>query len=327
MTARCEITGLVLAECAGTCCRPDLKQFQPVPEVWMRATVPADRPLIPAPADVRGGNVHALFQVVSGRSGRPEAVDMVRELCEPYSHLVRYELDQVEEQPTSMRGKRKGKARRQKAGRKSQPRYHRTARPALLDQLYGSVTPSGSAEAGTSRPASSRPAARLDAIDAANRIDTQVDVWLNRLGIAPASVVGVRKAGAPLTESELKLQDSIRSLRHLASHGPSLEFCGRPTAKRDPETKRVTCCPCHELEADIARWWTWARVVTGWDTAAWQPANTCPLCGTRGTLRVRLDEQRGTCVNDACRETWDHTNIGLLAEHIRAENNDTEEAS
>lgn len=326
---RCEITDMPLGQCAGSCCRPDLKQYQPVPEVWMRVTEAAPaQAVVPAPSDVREGNVHALFQVVSGRTGRPEVVDMVRELCEPSAHLVRFQLDQGEEQPAPVRRK-KGKARRQKAGRKDMraPQYHRTVEPPLMVQLYESVAPSSSAEAGTARPAASRPAARLDAIDAANRIDTQVDAWLNRLDVTAVRVDRDRPAGEPLTEAELKLQDSIGRLRHLASLGPSLEFCGWPVPKRDPETKRVVCCASHELEADITRWWTWARVVTGWDTPAWQPDNTCPLCGTRGTLRVRLDQQRATCVNDACRETWDESNIGLLANHVLAENNETEEAS
>ena len=324
MTGRCDKTGLVLGECAERCCRPDLAHYQPVPEVWMRVTEPAGRPVVPSAADVADGNVHALFQVVSGRTTRPDVSDMVRELCEPSSHLVR--LEQPKQQAPAPR-KSKGRARRRKAGRAAgqAPRYHRTVEPPLLVQLYQSVEPSSSAEAGTSRPASSRPAARLDAIDTANRIDNSVDVWLNRLDITSVRVDRGRPAGEPLTEAELKLQDSIARLRHLASLGPSLEFCGWPAPHaRDPDTGRPRCCVSHELEADITKWWTWARVVTGWDTPAWQPANTCPLCGTRGTLRVRLDEQRATCVNDACRETWDSFTIGLLAAHIRTENNDHE---
>jgi hypothetical protein len=81
------------------------------------------------------------------------------------------------------------------------------------------------------------------------------------------------------------------------------------------------------LARDIRRWWTWARIATGWDLPAWQPDNTCPLCGTRGSLRIRLVEQLATCTNDPCRETWDATTIGLLADHIRAENHEDEEAS
>lgn len=309
MTARCEHTGLVLGECAERCCRPDLAQYQPVPEVWMRVTEPAGRPVIPSQQDVADGNVHALLQVVSGRTARPDVVEMVRELCEPSAHLVRYDVDQAP-QPIPVRRKSKGKQRRAKAGRSAgrAPKYHRTVEPPLLVQLYESVEPSGSAEAGAARPASSRPAARLDAIDTANRIDAWVATWLEYLG---------KRAPA----------DSVARLRLLGSLLPSVDRCTHRSAVRDPETGEIVCCTAHNLESDIGRWWTWARVVTGWDTPAWQPANTCPLCGTRGTLRVRLDEQRATCINDACRGTWDTATIGLLAEHIRRENNDTEESA
>lgn len=312
MIARCPRTELPMGECAESCCRPDLSAYQPVPEVWMRVTEPAGRPVVPSPQDVADGNVHALLQVVSGRTARPDVVEMVRELCEPSAHLVRIEPDPSilvgnRATPAGNKRKSKGKQRRAKAGRSAgkAPRYHRNVFPPLLEQLYQSVEPSGSAEAGTARPASSRPAARLDAIDTANRIDSWVSVWLEYLG---------KKAPA----------DSIARLRLLGSLLPSTERCTHRHAVIDPETGEIVCCQAHNLEADIGRWWTWARVVTGWDTPAWQPANTCPLCGTRGTLRVRLDEQRATCINDGCRETWDTATIGLLAEHIRAENGEQE---
>lgn len=324
MTARCGTTGLELGSCAGACCRPDLKLYQPIPEVWMRVTEPAGRPVVPAPSDVRAGNVHALLQVVSGRTGRPDVVDMVRELCEESSHLVRYELERTAAAPVV--GGRK-KAKRQRAGRKADPKYHRTVEPPLMEQLWASSTPSGSAEAGTARPASSRPAARLDGLDTAAQIDNAVDVWLNLLDVTDVRVSRTRPAGTPLTQSELRLQDSIARLRRLGSLLPALERCGHHTPMRDLHTLAVICCPGHRLESDIGRWWTWARVVTGWDAPAWQPDSTCPLCGTRGSIRIRLDLGRATCVNDQCRETWDDTNLGLLAEHIRRENNDQEETA
>ena len=301
---RCNATDLPKGECAGACCRPDLASYQPVPEVWMRVTEPAGRPVVPSAADVADGNVHALFQVVSGRTTRPDVSDMVRELCEPSSHLVR--LEQPRQQAPAPR-KSKGRARRRKAGRAAgqAPRYHRTVEPPLLVQLYQSVEPSSSAEAGTARPASSRPAARLDAIDTANRIDQRVGAWLTHLEVVAAG------------------QDSIGRLRFLASLLPSLDACGKRSPQRDDQG-HVTCCEAHVLESDIGRWWKWARVVTGWDTPAWQPDNTCPLCGVRGSLRIRFEDQLATCVNDACRETWDSFTIGLLAAHIRTENNDHE---
>jgi len=305
VTARCEHTQLPLGECAERCCRPDLKQYQPVPEVWMRVTEAAPaRPLIPTKADVASGNVDALFHMVGGSTKRPDVLDMVRELCDPTSHSERY--TRAGDQPAPPTRRKKG--RKQKAGRKFQPRYHVTEVPPLLVQLDESVEKSGSAEAGTSRPASSRPAGRLVAIDTAYRIEVDASRWLRVLGQDDVAV------------------DAIQLVRRLASLLPSLERCHRRHPMRD-EQRRVICCTAHRVEADIGRWWTWSRVVTGWDLPAWEPDNTCPLCGTRGSIRVRLVEKLATCTNDACRETWDDTTIGLLADHIRHENHEDEEAS
>lgn len=257
----------------------------------MRVTEAAPaRPVIPSSDDVRRGNVHALFQVVGGRRGKPDVVDMVRELCEPANHREFYRPE---------RGAKKSS--------RGQHRYHVTQSPPLLAQLYQSSVPLGSVEAGAVTPATSRPAARVDAIDTAVRIDADAGRWLEQLGATGRSV-------------------PVARIRTLGSLIPSLERCHRRQPFRD-EHGRVICCTAHQVEADIGRWWTWARVVTGWDMPAWQPDNTCPLCGTRGTLRVRVTEQLATCVNDACRESWDDTTIGLLADHIRAENHEDEEAS
>jgi hypothetical protein len=73
-----------------------------------------------------------------------------------------------------------------------------------------------------------------------------------------------------------------------------------------------------DVERDIRRWWTQARIVTGWDSPAWRPDNTCPLCGVRGGLRVKLADQSGFCTE--CGETWTPETIALLADHIRSEN-------
>lgn len=293
MTARCEISGLVLGTCAGGCCKPELRQYKPVPEVWMRVTEAASaRPVIPTAVDVAEGNVHALFQVIGGRLGRPEVLDMVREMCEPSAHRERYV-------PYADEAKKSVKHR--------VPKYHVTQVPPLLVQLDESVEKSGSVEAGASRPASSRPAGRLVSIDAAYRIEVDASRWLRVLGRRDVAV------------------DAIALVRRLAALLPSTERCHRRHPLRSHGL--VACCTAHKVEADIARWWTWCRVLSGWDLPAWEPDNTCPLCGVRGSIRVRLVEKLATCTNDECRETWDDSTIGLLAEHIRFENHDTEEAS
>jgi hypothetical protein len=167
---------------------------------------------------------------------------------------------------------------------------HRTTSPPLLEQLWATVEASGSAEGGQ-RSFASKPSARLDAIDAANDIEHGVFGWLTRLGHRPDNQ-----------------DDTIAALRHL----------GALAAGTDHDTHRV-------IESDVRSWWVRARVLTGWDSPAWRPNNTCPLCGVKGGLRIRLDHHSGTCVE--CRQTWDPTTIGLLADHIRTENHEDDEAA
>lgn len=160
---------------------------------------------------------------------------------------------------------------------------HRTTSPALLVQLWGAVEQSGSAEGGQ-RVFASKPSARLDAIDAALDVEKGVFGWLTRLGERPDT-----------------MRDIIAGLRHIGS-----------LAISKPK-------PVHnEIEADVRSWWVRASVLTGWESPAFQPNNTCPMCGTRGSLRIRLAAHTAVCVS--CRETWDPVVIGLLAEHIRREN-------
>lgn len=166
---------------------------------------------------------------------------------------------------------------------------HRTTSPPLLEQLWATVEASGSTEGGQ-RSFASKPSARLDAIDAANDIEAGVFAWLTRLGHRPDD-----------------MGDTLAAVRHL----------GALAAGVDRDTHRV-------IESDVRSWWVRARVLTGWDSPAWRPNNTCPLCGVKGGLRVRLDHHSATCTE--CRQTWDPSTIGLLADHIRAENHEDDEA-
>lgn len=207
---------------------------------------------------------------------RLDLIDLIRELTEQHQH-------------------------RQFYMRKKKPRYHTTNNPPLLDQLADAIEPKSSVEAGTARPATSRPSAALDAIDTAIRIDTDAARWLRHLGQDDPG-------------------NTLECVRQLGALAVSTDHCGRAKPHGN-------CCTYHRIESDVRRWWSWARIVTRWDLPAWQPDNTCPLCGTRGTLRVRVTEKLATCIDDTCRETWDDTTIGLLADHIRAENHDTQVAS
>lgn len=167
---------------------------------------------------------------------------------------------------------------------RTRSRYHITRVPSLLHQLEH-TQPTTADEHGGSRGFESRPVARLEALDALVTIEHAAIAWL-------------RKLGAPLDGTVV---DWIRRL-HALTHDLTADT-ERPTRRR--------------IEADIRRWWTRARIVTGWDQPAWRPANTCPLCGEYGTLRIKWLDEIGYCVE--CAETWDPDTIGLLADHIRAE--------
>jgi hypothetical protein len=163
---------------------------------------------------------------------------------------------------------------------------HHTVSPPLLEQLWSAAEQSGSVESGR-RVLASKPSARIDAIDTAVRIENEVHALLTARGV---------------TDSHDRYPDTIAAVRHLGS-----------IAGTDRDAYR-----------SIRSWWAAARIVTGWDSPAWAPDNTCPLCAVRGGLRIRLDLHTGLCIE--CHETWDENSIGLLADHIRAENHEDEQA-
>jgi hypothetical protein len=162
--------------------------------------------------------------------------------------------------------------------------YHYVRVPALLVQLQNAA-PTSTGDSGASGGGSkSQPPTHIEALDTLHHIDRAAAEWVRKLGHDdPATTIGcVIKLG---------------SLHPSAGN--------QQTA----------------IERDVRRWWTQARVVTGIDSPAWRPDNTCPLCSKRGTLRVNRDTMTGLCID--CRETWSEENIGLLAEHIKAENFET----
>lgn len=171
-----------------------------------------------------------------------------------------------------------------KIGHTTYGRDHVTSVPPLLHQLRY-ATPSGMGDERANLGYESRPALSLDALDTLARIEHQASTWFQQLA-------------APGMDEP---HDLLRLLQKLAGLHAGMTEIG---ARRD-------------LERDVRRWWAQARVVTGWDSPAWRPDNTCPMCGEHGTLRVRLAEKVGLCVE--CRETWAEDTIGLLAEHIRVE--------
>lgn len=158
---------------------------------------------------------------------------------------------------------------------------HRTISLPLIEQLQSAIATTG-AIAGGAHAFSSKPAARVDAIDVLQDIETEAISWCRRLHLP----VEDRRTGL-----QLELRVLIRSAA--ANAGGT-------------------------MTRDLRSWWIRARTVTGWDAPSWRPDNTCPLCNVKGGLRVRLDAQTGLCLE--CGEGWDASTIGLLADHIRAEN-------
>jgi hypothetical protein len=162
--------------------------------------------------------------------------------------------------------------------------HHWTKVPALVVQLEGARDILGSeGEQGGRGAPTSKPATRLEAIDMLALIRRESNAWLLDLGLT---------ATPP---------DTTNRLHRLHGLYPSTE--GEQRGR---------------LERDVKSWWHQARIVTGWDMPAFKPRGaTCPVCEKTGTLRVKVDG--ALCVEATCRTIWDATEVGLLAEHIRVE--------
>jgi hypothetical protein len=219
--------------------------------------------------------------------------DMIRDLTTEHRHAEPYTFE--------------------RNGEQWQTRHH-TVVPALIHQLVGvtDTTNGTGEEAGSNK---SKPAARIELLDTLILIDTEAGEWLDRLGYTiPANKID------PRTHHTIVGSGCILALSRLNGLYPSTDSCGRqshPRLKGEP-----WCCARGHLGYDIRRWWHQARIITGWDTPAFKPRATCPVCDAHGSLRVKPDG--ALCVE--CRSLWDAQQIGLLAEHIRSENQPEEAA-
>jgi hypothetical protein len=172
------------------------------------------------------------------------------------------------------------------ANRNRKQRDHWEAFPSLLDQLAEAAFP-GSAEPGAGEHAS-RPPADLEAVACHTAITIGSVKWAHRL--------------------RLDIRDTVASnIRALV--GASMTSDDRA-----------------DLLRELRAWVAWAETVTKWRNPPWSPGAPCPLtktndagedqpCNARGSIRVRLDTKTAVCLD--CKGTWDESNIGLLAEHVR----------
>lgn len=225
----------------------------------------------------------------------PDIHDMVTQLTRTHRHNETYVLT---------RGNETWSAR------------HTTTVPSLVHQLLG-ATPAGSRDEAGPGGAKSKPAARIEAIDTLMLIDDEAARWVRRLG--------EDDPGDRLDNHGKVIPGSgtIACITLVHALHPGQTWCGRSAAHRT-DAGRPDCCPQHQIEHDVRRWWHQARIVSGWDSPAWRPDNTCPVCEQRQALRVSLVNQTAVCVE--CRTVWGSDEIGLLAEHIRAENAETDDS-
>lgn len=185
--------------------------------------------------------------------------------------------------------------------------------PALVLQLVGETPAVTKADIGAATQATSRPTARVEAMDTVMLIDDEAGDWIDRLGgVIPADPIN------PDTLRPIPGAGTVLRLQRLHGLYPSTKNCDLP--KHRKHDVDGWCCDRGHVEYDVRRWWQQARIIAGWDMAAWIPNNTCPVCDERRKLRIRLDS--AMCVE--CRTVWSAGQLGLLAEHIRAENRDEE---
>ncbi len=216
-------------------------------------------------------------------TAQPDIHTVFEQLTRTHSHRERYEIRQ---------------------GLTLWTKDHVTEVPALIHQLLGAVPAGSREESGSSGGAKSKPAARIEAIDTAMLIDDEASRWLYRLRIDDPNERLNPRTGLPNPAPRASTAHAtIAVLNRL--HGAH--------ASADSDNQRA-------IERDARSWWHQARVITGWDSPSWRPNNTCPMCEQRRSLRINLILQAGLCVE--CREVWDSTTIGLLADHIRSENED-----
>lgn len=152
--------------------------------------------------------------------------------------------------------------------------------PPLLDQLTASITGT-TGHGGTTggNGFTSKPAARISALDTHTRIEQETRQWVIGLG-------GTPRATAP------------GNLWWLAGATPNLD------------THTLA-----DLDTDTRSWHAGASITSGWDAPAWRPHVTCINCNDKDTIRIRIEPILGYCVS--CGQGWDAATIGILGNHVQ----------
>lgn len=236
-----------------------------------------------------------------------DVLDMVAELTRPHTHAEAYAV---------------------RVGETMFGRRHQTRVPSLIEQLVQSEP---TTQGGLSGGYESR-VLWAEGQETVARIDHESARWVRELGeddpgdtlqvvrrlVGPVGPVcaGCRhrscaavRRGVTLVRRPIRGSGTVACIRLLGSLLPSADRCKRRGGK--------DCCTAHAIEHDIRRWYTQARVMTGFDDRAWIPDATCPNCGIRGSLRIRLEARAAVC--SKCEETWDSTTYQQLGEHVRTE--------
>jgi hypothetical protein len=236
-----------------------------------------------------------------------DVLDMVAELTRPHHHAEAYAV---------------------RVGSTVFGRRHQTRVPSLIQQLVQSEP---SSQGGLSGGYESR-VLWAEGQEAWARIDQEAARWVRELGeddpgddlrvvrrlVGPAgpacerclhrSCAAVRR-GVTLVRRPVPGSGTAACIRLLGSLLPSADRCKRRGGK--------DCCTAHSVEHDIRRWYAQARVMTGFESRPWIPDGSCPVCGIRGALRIRLEDRSAVC--SKCHETWDASSYQQLAQHVRTE--------
>jgi hypothetical protein len=167
---------------------------------------------------------------------------------------------------------------------------HRTMQPGLLAQVRERFEP-GAQAAGFRSVPGSRPPLAFEALALHTVISLAAVRWLWSLRI------------------ELRNTDES-NIRALVGAAGSM----------DSETQAA-------LLFEMRTWHRRAAILTGWQTAPFRPRASCPNCGQQA-LVVNVESKSAFCngfdprTNMPCGAWWDESTVGILAEHVRAQNGD-----